>query len=362
MRSPHHKWFVGGKLNAAHNCLDRHARRARRSRRLSLGRRARARRARSLTTSSTRRFAGSLTRLKDLGVAKGDRVAIYMPMIPELPAAMLACARIGAAALGRVRRVLRRVAAGPDQRRRVQGPDHGRRRLPARADRAAEGRPPTRPLEQTPVDREGRRRAAHEGRRERWSKAATSSTTTSSRMLRPSARPSRWTPRTCSTSSTRRARPGSRRGSCTRPAATSPESRSTHHNIFDIKPETDVYWCAADIGWVTGHSYIVYGPLANGCTSILYEGAPDWPDKDRWWSIIEEYEVDDPLHGADRDPHVHEVGNRLSREARPDRRCGCWAAVGEPINPEAWIWYQEFIGGGRTRWSTPGGRRRPERS
>ncbi|HET7483404.1 MAG TPA: acetate--CoA ligase, partial [Actinomycetota bacterium] len=134
---------------------------------------------------------------------------------------------------------------------------------------------------------------------------------------------------------------------------------STHHLIFDIKPETDVYWCAADIGWVTGHSYIVYGPLANGCTSILYEGAPDYPDKDRWWSIVEEYGVTilycAPTAirtfmkwGPDL-PNKHDLSSL--------RLLG---SVGEPINPEAWIWYQEFIGGGNcpvvdTWWQTETG-------
>ncbi|HEX2235356.1 MAG TPA: AMP-binding protein, partial [Actinomycetota bacterium] len=122
---------------------------------------------------------------------------------------------------------------------------------------------------------------------------------------------------------------------------------STHHLVFDIKPDSDVYWCAADIGWVTGHSYIVYGPLANGCTSVLYEGAPDYPDKDRWWTIVEEYGVTilytAPTAirtfmkwGTDY-PGKHDLSSL--------RLLG---SVGEPINPEAWIWYQEFIGGGRT--------------
>jgi acetyl-CoA synthetase len=122
---------------------------------------------------------------------------------------------------------------------------------------------------------------------------------------------------------------------------------STHHLIFDLKPDTDVYWCAADIGWVTGHSYIVYGPLANAATSILYEGAPDYPDKDRWWTIVEEYGVTilytAPTAirtfmkwGTDY-PGKHDLSSL--------RLLG---TVGEPINPEAWVWYQEFIGSGRT--------------
>ena len=87
----------------------------------------------------------------------------------------------------------------------------------------------------------------------------------------------------------------------------------THKHVFDLKPDTDVYWCAADVGWVTGHSYIVYGPLANGATSVLYEGTPDHPTKDRFWEIVDRYGVTHPLHRADRDPHVHEVGRRVPR-------------------------------------------------
>ena len=108
-----------------------------------------------------------------------------------------------------------------------------------------------------------------------------------------------------------------------------------------------MYWCAADIGWVTGHSYIVYGPLANGATSVLYEGTPGLPDKGRWWEIIERYRVTHPLHRADRDPHLHEVGRARSRPGTICPALRLLGSVGEPINPEAWIWYREHIGGDR---------------
>ena len=134
----------------------------------------------------------------------------------------------------------------------------------------------------------------------------------------------------------------------------------THWAIFDLKPETDVYWCAADIGWVTGHSYIVYGPLANGATSLMYEGTPDTPHKGRWWEIVAEVQGDDPVHRADGDPDLHEVGRGDPGEVRPVARCGVLGSVGEPINPEAYIWYREEIGGGRcpvvdTWWQTETG-------
>ena len=134
---------------------------------------------------------------------------------------------------------------------------------------------------------------------------------------------------------------------------------ATHKLIFDIKPETDVYWCSADIGWVTGHSYIVYGPLANGCTSILYEGAPDYPDKDRWWDIVERYGCT-IFYTA---PTAIRACMKWGREY-PDRHDLCslrlLGSVGEPINPRAWLWYHEVIGGGRcpivdTWWQTETG-------
>ena len=95
--------------------------------------------------------------------------------------------------------------------------------------------------------------------------------------------------------------------------------------MFDLKPDEDVFWCSADVGWVTGHSYIVYGPLANGCTSVMYEGAPDYPDKDIWWELCERYKRDALLHRADRDPRLHEVGRGVPEQARPVARCGCSA-------------------------------------
>ena len=129
--------------------------------------------------------------------------------------------------------------------------------------------------------------------------------------------------------------------------------------VFDLKDD-DVYWCTADIGWVTGHSYVVYGPLANGATVVMYEGAPDWPDEG---SLLGDHRAPrrhDPLHRADRDPRVHALGHGMAGEARPRARCACSGSVGEPINPEAWMWYHEHIGGERcpivdTWWQTETG-------
>ena len=292
--------------------------------------------------------------------SKGDRVAIYMPMIPELPVAMLACARIGAphsvvfggfspdaladrindaeakvliTADGGWRRGRGRAAQG--QRRRRAWPTRRRSSTSSSCSRTetdvAHGRRP-RPLVPRAHGRRRRRRA----------------------------RPSRWTARTCSTCSTRRARRPSPRASCTRRAATSRRSRSPTSTCSTSIPTTDVYWCAADIGWVTGHSYIVYGPLANGATSVMYEGTPDTPGQGPVVGDHREATASRILYTAptairtfmkwgDAEPEKHDLSSL--------RLLG---SVGEPINPEAWMWYQQHIGGGRcpivdTWWQTETG-------
>ena len=121
---------------------------------------------------------------------------------------------------------------------------------------------------------------------------------------------------------------------------------STHHYIFDLKPEDDVYWCAADIGWITGHSYIVYGPLCNGATSVLYEGTPDFPDKDRWWEIVERYGVT-ILYTAPTAIRAHMKWGPEHAAKHDLSSLRLLGSVGEPINPEAWMWYREHIGGDR---------------
>ena len=134
---------------------------------------------------------------------------------------------------------------------------------------------------------------------------------------------------------------------------------TTHHYIFDLKPETDVYWCAADVGWVTGHSYIVYGPLCNGATSVMYEGTPDFPDKDRWWEIVERYGVT-ILYTAPTAIRAHMKWGPEFAQWHDLSSLRLLGSVGEPINPEAWVWYHEHIGGERcpivdTWWQTETG-------
>ena len=166
-------------------------------------------------------------------------------------------------------------------------------------------------------------------------------------------------PKTCSSCSTRRVPPASPRASCTRRVATSPSVAYTHKHVFDLHPDTDVYWCTADVGWVTGHSYIVYGPLANRTTSVLYEGTPDFPDKDRFWSIVEKYKVTTFYTAPTAIRTFMKWGDEYP--ARHDlSSIRVMGTVGEPINPEAWVWYYQTIGGGRcpvvdTWWQTETG-------
>ena len=166
--------------------------------------------------------------------------------------------------------------------------------------------------------------------------------------------------RTCSSSSTPPARRASRkRASSTRRVGYLAHVAATMKHVFKLKP-TDVFWCTADIGWVTGHSYVVYGPLANGATVLMYEGAPDWPERDRFLVADRDVRGHHPVHRADRHPRLHEGAPRIRPSTRACSSLRLLGSVGEPINPEAWIWYQTHIGGGRcpivdTWWQTETG-------
>ncbi|CAN5509854.1 acetate--CoA ligase [soil metagenome] len=354
--APHHKWFVGGKLNASYNCLDRHV--ASNGDRIAyhwIGEPGEKR------TVSYKELHAHVCRLanvlKDLGISKGDPVAIYMPMIVELPAAMLACARIGAphsVVFGGFSAESLRDRINDCQGKVLITADGGYRRgqvvpLKQSADEALEGCDSIEKV--LVVRRTGEDVPMTEGRDlvygdlvEAASPECPAEPVDAEDML--------YILYTSGTT-------GAQKGIVHTTGGYMVGVSSTHNLVFDIKPDKDIYWCAADIGWVTGHSYIVYGPLANGCTSILYEGAPDYPDKDRWWTIVEEYGV-----------------TILYTAPTAIRTCMKWGTdypgkhdlssirllgtVGEPINPEAWIWYQEFIGDGKvpvvdTWWQTETG-------
>ncbi|HEX2049475.1 MAG TPA: acetate--CoA ligase [Actinomycetota bacterium] len=341
---PHHRWFLGGKLNASYNCLDRHL--EEHGERVAYYWVGEPGEKQSITYGALHEEVCRLANvLKDLGVRKGDRVAVYLPMIPQLPAAMLACARIGAphsVVFGGFSAESLRDRINDAEAKVLITADGGYRRgqvvpLKANADQA---------LEQTPsiehvlvVKRTNEEVAWTEGRDLDYHElvGAASHECDAEPM---DAEDMLYILYTSGTT-------GKPKGIVHTTGGYLTGVASTHHLVFDVKPDHDVYWCAADIGWVTGHSYIVYGPLANGVTSILYEGAPDYPDKDRWWSIVEEYRatilytaptaIRTFMKWGTEYPQKHDLSSL--------RLLG---SVGEPINPEAWIWYQEFVGGGRT--------------
>ncbi|HZY99529.1 MAG TPA: acetate--CoA ligase [Candidatus Baltobacteraceae bacterium] len=342
---PFARWFADGELNASVNCLDRHVRNG-------LGnniafyfegepgdRR----------TISYRELLDDVCRfangLRKLGIRKGDRVAIYMPMIPELPVALLACARIGAAhsvIFGGFspESIIDRV--NDAQCVALITADYGWRRgkkiaLKRNCDVAMEHTPSIKHC--VVARRVGDEVFMHEGRDVWWSELVAGEST-ECEPERMNAEDLLFLLYTSGTTAKPKGIKHTTGGYLTHVAM-------THKLVFDIKPETDVYWCTADIGWVTGHSYIVYGPLANACTGVLYEGTPDYPDKDRFWEIVERYKVT-ILYTA---PTAIRTFMKWGVEypAKHDlSSLRLLGSVGEPINPEAWIWYREWIGGNRT--------------
>jgi acetyl-CoA synthetase len=356
---PHAKWFVGGKLNASVNCIDRHVRTARRNKAAIVWEGEPGDR-RTLTYFDMQREVGRFgNALKGLGVKRGDRVAIYMPMIPELPIAMLACARIGA-----VHSVVFGGFSAESLRDRINDAqavalitsDGGYRRgqmLPLKqmADEALSETPSIRHV--VIVQRQvGTSFPLHvqEGR-DHWYHRLVQD---ASPRCEPEAMDSEDLLYVLYTSGTT----GKPKGIVHTTGGYLLGTMATTRWVFDLREE-DVYWCTADIGWVTGHSYVVYGPMALGATIVMYEGAPDWPAKDRFWEIIERYGVS-ILYTA---PTAIRAFMRWGTDwpARRDlSSLRLLGSVGEPINPEAWMWYHTHIGRGRcpvvdTWWQTETG-------
>ena len=353
---PWAKWFIGGKLNVCANCLDRHVA-AGHGDRVAYRWLGENDDERVLTYADlhgdVQKFANVL---KGLGVGKGDRVAIYMPMIPELPIAMLACARIGAVhgvVFGGFSSEALRDRILDAEAKVLVTADGGYRRgavvpLKQNADASVAETPSIGHV--VVVRRTGEKVDMKRGRDVWWHDAMAKAPA----QCPPEAMDSEDMLYILYTSGTT----GKPKGIVHTTAGYLLGVTTTFQWIFDWREE-DVYWCAADIGWVTGHSYIVYAPLASGATSVMYEGTPDHPTRDRWWQIVERYKVSVIYMAPTAIRSFMKWGTELpaKRDLSSLRLLG---SVGEPINPEAWIWYHENIGRGRcpivdTWWQTETG-------
>jgi acetyl-CoA synthetase len=356
--APDYRWFAGGKLNVSFNCLDRHVAEGKGTK-VAFHWEGEPGDARTITYQELLdEVCRAANALKELGVARGDRVAIYMPMIPELPIAMLACTRIGAAhtvVFGGFSAEALRDRIQDAGARVVVTADGGHRRgspaalKPAVDEALADNACPS--VERVLVARRtGQETAMEPGRDTWWDDIVTRQD--------PLCEPERMDAEDLLyilyTSGTT-AKP---KGIVHTTGGYLVGAATTHRHVFDIKPR-DVYWCAADVGWVTGHTYIVYGPLANGATSVMYEGTPDTPAKDRWWDIVERYRVNILYCAPTAIRTFMKWGDELP--ARHDlSSIRLLGSVGEPINPEAWLWYRRHIGGDRvpvvdTWWQTETG-------
>ncbi|HET9162788.1 MAG TPA: acetate--CoA ligase [Solirubrobacterales bacterium] len=354
---PFYKWFADGELNVSANCLDRHVA-AGLGDRVAFHWRGEEGEERDITyaelLADTQRFANAL---RDRGIEKGDVVGIYLPMIPQVVVAMLACARIGA-----VHNVVFGGFSAEAVRERMEfseakaliTADGARRKgktapVKAKVDEVMGG---VGSIETIFVVKHTEEECEMQEGRDVWFEDAMAAAAAEC----PAEPMNAEDPLYILYTSGSTAKP---KGILHTTGGYLAGVAFTHRYVFDLKPEEDVYWCAADVGWVTGHSYIVYGPLANAATSVMYEGAPDYPDKDVWWSLIERYGV-----------------TILYTAPTAIRACMKWGAeypgrhdlsslrllgtVGEPINPKAWLWYHKVIGGERcpivdTWWQTETG-------
>jgi acetyl-CoA synthetase len=354
---PFYRWFADGRLNVSANCLDRHVA-AGRGGRVAYHWRGEEGEEREVTyaelLADTQRFANAL---RGRGIGKGDVVGIYLPMIPQVVVAMLACARIGA-----VHNVVFGGFSAEAVRERMEFSaakalvtvDGARRKgktapVKARIDETMAG---LRSLETIFVVRHTGEGCEMQAGRDVWFEDAMEAAAA----VCPPEPIGAEDPLFILYTSGSTAKP---KGILHTTGGYLTGVAWTHRHVFDLKPEEDVYWCAADVGWVTGHSYIVYGPLANGATSVMYEGAPDYPGRDVWWEIVERhgvtifYTAPTAIRacmkwGADH-PERHNL-----------RSLRLLGSVGEPINPKAWLWYHKAIGGGRcpivdTWWQTETG-------
>jgi acetyl-CoA synthetase len=354
---PFYKWFIGGTLNASHNCLDRHVQ-AGRGERVAFHWRGEGGEEREITYSQllaeVMRLANALT---DQGVGKGDVVGIYLPMIPEVVVSMLACARIGAP-----HNVVFGGFSAEAVRERmefseakllitVDGAARKGKTAPVK-DRVDEVMDSLQTLERIVVVRSKGTPCEMKAGRDVFYEDIMAAADAHCEAEPLDAEHPLYILYTSGSTAKPKGIVHTTGGYLTGVAA-------THRYVFDLKPESDVYWCAADVGWVTGHSYIVYGPLCNGATSVMWEGAPDYPARDIWWELVEHYGVS-IFYCA---PTAIRAGMKWGPEWPQKHNLDSLrllGSVGEPINPKAWLWYHDVIGQGRcpivdTWWQTETG-------
>ncbi|MDZ4089840.1 MAG: acetate--CoA ligase [Arthrobacter sp.] len=344
---PFAKWFVGGEINAAYNALDRHVE-AGHGDRVAIYFEGEPGDTRTYTYAQlTEEVKKAANAFESLGVAKGDRVAVYLPMIPEAVITLLACARIGAihsVVFGGFSAEALRSRIDDAEAKLVVTADGTYRRgkpsaLKPAVDEALahEGDGSGHTVQNVVVvKRNGQDVDWHEGRDHWWADTVGTASAEHTAVGHDSEHPL-FILYTSGTT-------GKPKGILHTTGGYIAQGAYTHKAVFDLKPETDVYWCTADVGWITGHSYVAYAPLINGATQVIYEGTPDSPHQGRWWEIVEKYKVS-ILYTA---PTAIRTFMKWGKEipAKSDlSSIRVLGSVGEPINPEAWMWYREVIGG-----------------
>ncbi len=343
--APFAKWFVGGTLNVAYNCVDRHVE-AGNGDRIAVHFEGEPGDTRSISYAELQReVSKAANALLSLGVQAGDRVAIYLPMIPEAVISMLACARIGAPHSvvfgGFSAEALRSRIEDADAKVVITADGGYRRGAPAALKPAVDGAVAKSPsVEHVLVVRRTGQEVAWNDDLDVWWHDVVDS---ASDQHEPEPFDAEHPLFILYTSGTT----GKPKGILHTSGGYLTQTSYTHRNVFDLRPEKDVYWCTADIGWVTGHSYIVYGPLANGATQVIYEGTPDTPHKGRFWELIQKYGVTQLYTAPTAIRTFMKWGDDIP--AKFDlSSLRVLGSVGEPINPEAWVWYRRVIGGDRT--------------